>query len=70
MTHRVVFAPEASAQIIALYRYIAKEASQPIAQGFTNAIMAHCEGLDKFHSAAQSATTYGQDCAQSADGVA
>jgi hypothetical protein len=51
-------------------RYIAKEASQPIAQDFTNAIVAHCEGLDRFRSAAQSATTYGQGCAQSVAGVA
>lgn len=48
MSHRVVFAPEAEAQLVALYRYIMQEASGEIAVRFTNAIIEHCEGLAAF----------------------
>jgi toxin ParE1/3/4 len=47
MPHRVVFAPEAQAQLLELYRYIA-EASPATALRFTDAIVAHCEDLADF----------------------
>ncbi|MDR3477195.1 MAG: type II toxin-antitoxin system RelE/ParE family toxin [Gammaproteobacteria bacterium] len=48
MPRRVVFAPEAEAQLVALYRYITQEASADIAERFTTAIIEHCEGLAPF----------------------
>jgi toxin ParE1/3/4 len=48
VSHRVVFAPEAEAQIVSLYRYIRQEASADIAERFTASIIAHCEGLATF----------------------
>jgi plasmid stabilization system protein ParE len=48
MTYRVVFAPEAVAQLEDLYRYIAEAASPDIAQRYTNAIVTYCETLQKF----------------------
>lgn len=44
-TYRVAFAPEAEAQLISLYRYIAGAASPSIAKRFTDSIVAHCEGF-------------------------
>lgn len=46
-THNIVFSPEAEAQLIALYRYIARNASPMVAQRFTDAIVARCEGLNQ-----------------------
>ncbi|WDF74504.1 type II toxin-antitoxin system RelE/ParE family toxin [Novosphingobium sp. KACC 22771] len=48
MTYDVVFAPEAEARLIALYRYIAQEASPDIAESYTSAIVEFCEGLQAF----------------------
>lgn len=48
MSHTVRFAPEAFEQLEALYRYIASAASQDIAAGYVDAIVAHCEGLAVF----------------------
>lgn len=48
MPHRVIFAPEAEAQLVALYRYIAREASPEIADRFIGAIIEHCEKLESF----------------------
>lgn len=48
MTHRVVFAPEAEAQLVALYRYIAEVASPEVAARYTEAIVHYCEGLETF----------------------
>lgn len=45
MPHRVVFAPEASDQLEELFLYIAEESSLEIAQRYTDAIIATCEGL-------------------------
>jgi len=41
----VVFSPEAEAQIIALYEYIAANASPTIAESYTSAIVERCERL-------------------------
>lgn len=48
MPYTVVFTPEAQEQLAALYRYIAAAASPEIAQRYTSAIIAYCEGLQIF----------------------
>lgn len=48
MNYSVVFAPEAQAQLVAIYRYIATNATSPIAERYTDAIVAYCEGLTTF----------------------
>ena len=48
MTHRVLFSPEAEAQLDALYRYIANAASPTVAKGYTGAIVEHCGRLEIF----------------------
>ena len=48
MRRRIVYAPEAEAQLIDLYRYIELQASPAIAQGFTEAIVARCSALAEF----------------------
>ncbi len=48
MTYSIVFSPEASEDLLGIYRYIAKEASPVIAQRFTDAIVNHCEGFREF----------------------
>ena len=48
MSYTVVFAPEASDQLEALYLYIAERASPTIAQRYTEAVVATCEGLAVF----------------------
>jgi plasmid stabilization system protein ParE len=48
MNFRVVFTPEAEEQILALYRYIASEASPDIASRYTEAIISYCESLRSF----------------------
>ena len=48
MAFKVVFAPEAQEQLIALYRYVADAASPQIATRFTDAIITYCEGLKVF----------------------
>lgn len=48
MIYRVVFAPEAEEQLVALYRYIATAASPGIAERYVNAVIAYCETLEAF----------------------
>jgi toxin ParE1/3/4 len=48
MTHRIVFSPEAEAQLVALHGYLAHEAGLAVARSFTEAIVQHCEALDIF----------------------
>lgn len=48
MTHRVIFAPEAEEQLVALYNFIAAAASPNIAAGYTEAIVSYCESLATF----------------------
>lgn len=45
MTSRVVFTPEAEAQLVALYRTVADAASPAVANRYTGAIVSYCEGL-------------------------
>jgi toxin ParE1/3/4 len=48
MSYTVVFTPEAEAQLIELYRYIAAEASPEIAARFTDGIVTYSESLSTF----------------------
>jgi toxin ParE1/3/4 len=45
MPFRISYTPEAEAQLVALYRYIASEASPAIARSFTDTIVDRCEKL-------------------------
>ena len=47
-SYRVVFSPEAEAQLVAIYRWIAENATPTIAEGFTGAIIDYCEKLESF----------------------
>jgi plasmid stabilization system protein ParE len=64
--HRVVYAPEAEAQLVALYFHIAAAASPAIAANYTEAIVKQCESLKTFPSAVRDMTKYALDCASSA----
>jgi toxin ParE1/3/4 len=46
--HRVVYAPEAEAQLLDLYFYIAAASSPEIAANYTYAIVEKCESLKTF----------------------
>ena len=46
--HRVVYAPEAEAQLVALFFHIAAESSAEIAAHYTDAIVEQCESLKTF----------------------
>ena len=48
MPYDVVFTPEAEAQLIELYGYIATEASPETAARFTEGIVTYCESLSSF----------------------
>ncbi len=48
MSYIVVFSPEAEAQLVELYGYIAAEASPEIAARFTDGIVTYCESLSTF----------------------
>jgi toxin ParE1/3/4 len=48
MIYRVVFSPEAMAQVEALYRYVSRAAGPDIASRYTNAIVTYCESLHTF----------------------
>jgi toxin ParE1/3/4 len=48
LAYRVAFAPEAKAQLEAIYRYIAPEAGPAVASAFTTAIVDCCESLTTF----------------------
>lgn len=48
MPHTVVFTPEAEAQLVELYVYIAAKASPEIAARFTDGIVTYCESLGTF----------------------
>jgi plasmid stabilization system protein ParE len=63
MTYSVVFSPEASEDLLEIYRYIAKDASPVIAQRFTDAIVNHCErAFESSPSARFAGTTSGRAC--------
>lgn len=48
MRYRIIFSPEADAQLVDIYRHIAREASPEIAEQFTSAIIDYCEGFGIF----------------------
>ena len=45
MPYKVVFTPEAQAQLIELYGYIATAESPEVAARYTNSIVTYCESL-------------------------
>lgn len=47
MTHRVVYTPEAEAQLVDLYNYISDQSSPSIALRFVSAITERCEKLTR-----------------------
>ncbi len=48
MTYEVVITPEAEQQIINLHRYIAENASQAIADSYTDALLDYLDGFSIF----------------------
>ena len=48
MSYAVVFTPEAEAQLVELYGYIAAAASPEIAARLTDGIVTYCESLSTF----------------------
>ncbi|HEX7727566.1 MAG TPA: type II toxin-antitoxin system RelE/ParE family toxin [Terracidiphilus sp.] len=48
MPRRVVFAPEANAQLVDLYAYLARKASPAIAERYVSGIIDACERLTRF----------------------
>lgn len=46
--YEIIFAPEAEAQLVDIFRYIASAASPEIAAHFTDNIVAYCESLRTF----------------------
>ncbi len=48
MATRVVFAPEARAQLVSIYNYIAEKANPDVALAFTAAIVDYCERFATF----------------------
>ena len=48
MSYSVVFAPEAVAQLEAIYAYVADKAGPDTALRFTNAIIDYCQGFTTF----------------------
>jgi toxin ParE1/3/4 len=48
MSYAVVFAPEAQAQLLELFNYVAEQATLTTAQRYTDAIVLYCEGLSQF----------------------
>ncbi len=46
--YTVVFTPEAEAQLVELYRYIASAASPEVAARYTDEVVAYCESLRSF----------------------
>ena len=48
MSYSVVFTPEAEAQLVRLYRYIAEKASPKTAATYTSAIVDYCGTMSSF----------------------
>ena len=48
MSYRVVFSPEADAELRGIYQHVAREASAIVAERFPGAIVDHCEGFETF----------------------
>src|SRR5260221_9330490 len=46
--YRIVYAPEARQNLLAIDRYIAREASPEVARQYTDSIVEKCEGLAVF----------------------
>ena len=63
MTHEVVFAPEAYADLLDVYETIARESGGDRALAYVERIQAACLRLATFLSGAPDATTSGPGCA-------
>ena len=48
MTYRVIFAPQAKAQLLALHRRISEAASPAVAERYTTSIVQYCLSLSTF----------------------
>ncbi len=48
MAYRVVFAPEARAQLVSIYSYVARQAGLDTAFAWTESIIDHCESFTTF----------------------
>lgn len=48
MTHKVYFRPQAEADLVALYNYIARQAGESVASGYLDRIEAACLALADF----------------------
>lgn len=48
MQYAVIYTPEAQAQLLSLYRYIAAAASPETAERYTSSIVAYCDSLQDF----------------------
>ncbi|WP_342240495.1 type II toxin-antitoxin system RelE/ParE family toxin [Inquilinus sp. OTU3971] len=48
MAHRVIFAPHAKAQLLALHHRISEAASPVVAERYTTAIVQYCRSLSTF----------------------
>jgi len=48
LTVRIVFSPEAEADLLGLYAYIAEKTSPALALGFTDAIIDFCQSFTTF----------------------
>jgi toxin ParE1/3/4 len=48
LPYRIVFSPEAEAQLAGIFRHIAREASPDTVERFVNAIIDYCEAFDMF----------------------
>jgi toxin ParE1/3/4 len=59
MSHKVIFTPEAEAQLIELYRYIAAAESPEVVARYTNSIVTTARACRPFHIEASSATISG-----------
>jgi len=70
MMHRVIYAPEADAQLVALYFHIAAAASPEIAARYTGAIVRQCESLMTFPMRGTRRDDIALACAFSVSGVA
>jgi toxin ParE1/3/4 len=46
--YRVIFSPEADAQLVAIYRRISGKTAPTVADRFTGAIVDYCEKLESF----------------------
>jgi len=62
VTHRVVFAPEATADLLELYDYIAARGGPQRALAYVERIELYCKGFATFPERDAAATIFGPNC--------